>query len=163
MNELAVMTDNELTKALHDVELRECALQTSKGQEKAAEMMLEVLKMIEAAGYPAKSDLASMAMAWVMLLREQIALYSMAVIREAACEFIMSDIREYKQFPSVGQIADTCNRIGKNPRAEVARRREEAIAEQMKAERQAELDALPKEYKDECVRRYGHLWGGCGD
>lgn len=163
MNELTLLTDDQLYKAVADINKRAAALDTPRGQELAAGRMLEVLQLIDAAGYEAKTDIANMAMSWVMLLRDQIEAYDFATLRKAVCDFIQNDTREYKQFPSVGQIREQCDVIGANPKAELCRRREEAIAQRMKAERQAELAALPADYKAACVRKYGHLWGGCGD
>lgn len=163
MNDIALLTDVQLSKEVELMNKRIAALDTPKGQAKASERMLEILRMIEAAGYQPKSDVAEMAVAWVMLLREQIEAYGFDVIRDAACQFIRNDIRQYKQFPSVGQIVDACNAIGRNPKAELNRRRQDAMIEKEKADMQAEIDAMPREYVEACVRKCKFLWGGCGD
>ena len=154
MNDLMLLTDAELNKAIDDMNKRAAALDTVRGQELAAGQMLDVLRLIDAAGYEAKTDISSMAMSWVMLLRDQIEAYGFAAIRKAVCDFIRNDTREYKQFPSVGQIAEQCRAIGANPKAELSRRKEEELVKQIKAERQAELDALPADYKAYCVAKY---------
>lgn len=158
MNEL--MTNDELMLAVRDVEKREASLMTVEGQKRAAGMMLDVLRMIESAGYTPKADPVDMAMVWVMAMREQIAAYRFEVIREAAMEFITKDASEYKMFPSAGQIIDICNRMGKNPRAELARRKAAERVADIEQERADELAALPEGYKAECMRKFEHLWKG---
>lgn len=154
MNNLMLLTDDQLNKAVADMNKRAAALDTPRGQEIAAGRMLEILHLIDAAGYEAKTDIANMAMSWVMLLRDQIEAYGFDTIRKAVCDFIRNDTREYKQFPSVGQIREQCSAIGANPKAELSRRREEELVRRMRAERQAELAALSTEYKAACVAKY---------
>lgn len=149
---------NELTIEVNNIARREASLKTAEGQKRATGMMLNVLRVIEAAGYEPKSDLAEMAVVWVNAMKEQIAVYRFEIIEKAVLEYIQTDTREYKQFPSVGQIIDICNRIGKNPKAELAKREQEERERQMIAERDEELAALPKDYKARCMERFGYLW-----
>ena len=158
MKELAVMTNNELEVAVDNIRRRTELLDTTEGQKKAAGMMIDVLHIIESAGYEPKTDLADMAMIWVMVMREQIAVYQFKGIREAVIEFIKTDTREYKQFPSAGQIMDICMRIGKNPRVELSRRRQAEFERWVDEEKDREMAELPEEYKKACVERVKKFW-----
>lgn len=158
MNELALLSNDELDVEVKNIERRASQLKTIDGQKRAAALMLETLRLIEAAGYSPKTDLAEMAMSWVIIMREQIAVYQFKGIREAVIEFIKNDTREYKQFPSVGQIIDICNHIGKNPKVELSRRRQKEFERMVDEEYDREMAALPEEYKRACMRKYEHLW-----
>lgn len=164
MNELTLMTSDQLAIEARNVDRRYEKLQTAEGQEQAAHLMLNILRMIEGAGYNPKSDLADMAMVWVMAMIDQIAAYRFEGIRKAAIEFIRTDSSEYKSFPTAGQMIDICNRIGHNPKAELGRREMQRVEEELIRERDAELASLPDEYKKQCTERFKHLWKGaiCG-
>lgn len=157
MDELINIT---LEAEVANIEKREASLKTIEGQKRATGMMLDVLRVIEASGYQPKADLAEMAAVWVSAMKDQIAVYRFQGIHEAVMEFIKTDTREYKQFPSVGQIINLCNQLGRNPRAELARRNQEIAEKRMSEEYKAEISALPKEYRDRCVEKYSHLWKG---
>lgn len=158
MNDLTLLPQNELDVLVRDIDRRAVALTTPQGQKKAADMMLEVLHLIEAAGYVPKTDLADMAMVWTMAMIDQIAIYQFKGIREAVMEFIRTDSREYTQFPSAGQIIELCKQMGVNPRAELGRRRQAEFERMVDEERRREMDALPEEYKKACVERLKSLW-----
>lgn len=160
MKELMLLNDDELQTEVLNIDRRRTKLNTSEGMSEASRLMLGVLRGIEAAGYEPKSDLADMAATWVMLMREQIAVYRFEGIKEAVYEFLRTDTREYKQFPSAGQIIEVCSRIGRNPRSELGRRRQAEFERQVDEERDREMAALPEEYKKACAERIKRLWKG---
>lgn len=160
MNELTTYTKDELSVEVNDIDRRKAKLKTAHGLEEATHKMLGILRGIEASGYPTKTDIAEMAFTWTSAMSEQIAVYRIEGIKKAVMEFIRTDTREYKQFPSIGQIIDICEKIGMNPRAELARREQEEYERLIKAERDTELASLPADYKKQCMERYKHLWKG---
>lgn len=155
MNELQV-----LERELQQVEQRQKELSTMEGRLRAEADLLSCLNALKVYGYRLPdAPVDQVARLWERGLEEYIALYGMDLIKLAVMKFAENDAREYKSFPTIPDIKAVCKRLGKNPKAEYAKRQQDAIIQRMKEEREeqvrmwltpereAELDAAYKGVK----------------
>lgn len=133
MNDI-IMTDDKIDSLVADMGKRASQLSTPEGKEAAQDEMIKLLSQLMAAGYrlPQGLDRAFMARTWAAQLSGFITIYGFRVLRRAVAEFINTDSREYKGFPTVSDITEVMKRIGINPKAEKAKKD--------KADREAELE-----------------------
>ena len=133
MNNLAVI--QSIQKELDEVEKRRELLSTPEGLAEADKEMTSLLNAFVMAGYtlPKVQSFRQLASFWRVGLCEEIALYGMPLLKKAAFEFIKEDQREYRACPTIADIKAMCMKMGKNPRAEMARYKQ--------AERERRLEA----------------------
>lgn len=133
MNDI-VATEEKINQLVSDMNQRGAQLATPEGQSAAQDEMIKLLSQLMAAGYrlPQGLDRAFMARTWAAQLSGFITIYGFRVLRRAVAEFINTDSRECKGFPTVSDITEVMKRIGINPKAEKAKKD--------KADREAELE-----------------------
>lgn len=133
MNDI-VSTEEKINQLVSDMNQRGAQLATPEGQSAAQDEMIKLFSQLMAAGYklPQGLDRAFMARTWAAQLSGFITIYGFRVLRRAVAEFINTDSREYKGFPTVSDITEVMKRIGINPKAEKAKKD--------KADREAELE-----------------------
>lgn len=133
INELSLKTDAELEQMVKAIESRSAKLQTKDGITQSEMWMLKMFKYLALSGYkvPAEDKMA-MAKVWVSQLRDYIALYGFKVIEEAVERYVIEDTSSYRQIPNTGQLIAIIKTTGKNPIAEIGRRKQ--------AEREAALE-----------------------
>lgn len=137
MNELQV-----LERELQACDARQKELATMAGKLRAEADMLSCLNALKAYGYrlpDVQPD--QIARLWERGLEEYIVLYGMDVIKLAIMQYAENDDREYKAFPTIPEIKAVCKRMGRNPKAEYARRQHEAIVKRMTEEREEQVQA----------------------
>lgn len=135
MNELQV-----LERELQAVEQRAKTLSTMEGRLRAEADLLSCLNALKVYGYKLPDvPVDQIARLWERGLEEYIALYGMDVIKLAVMRFAENDEREYRAFPTIPDIKAMCRKLGKNPRAEYAKRQQDAIIQRMKEEREEQV------------------------
>ena len=148
MNDLVTMTDNELLKSIAEVESRAKFMETAQGKIRSAERMTVIFAALDGYGYKiGTDDVLTKARLWVDALADEIALFGFDAIEAAVKSFAKNDHRQYKGCPTVSDIILECRKLGRNPRAEMARReqkkREAELEEQWRAE--CKTDKKPEE------------------
>ena len=151
MNELRV-----LERELQEVESREKELATMAGRLRAEAEILSCLNALVAYGYKLPDVPADqIARLWERGLEEYIALYGMNLIKLAVVRFAETDERPYHDFPTISDIKAVCKKLGRNPKAEYAKRQQEQMIERMKEERQIEIREMLTPEKE---REYDERW-----
>ena len=118
------LSEQKLNEMIADVERRKKQLATQSGISAAQDEMLKLFAQLSVCGYHAPKDMDKrfMAKVWSAQLQQYIAIYGFRVLRRAVAEFINSDSREVKMFPTVSDIIGVMKSIGVNPKAELAKK-----------------------------------------
>ena len=148
MENLVSLTSDELMKKVAEIDRRRAYLETTEGRLRAADHFIAMFKVMAILGYRLDdSEKMLKAKLWCDLMSEEIAVYGFDIIEQAFKNFASHDLRDYRAFPMPSDIKAECKKLGKNPKAELGRRRQ--------AQREAELEAQANEiieFADENVK-----------
>ena len=135
--DLTLLTDDELQRRIMEIDRRREKLGTVKGRIEAEDNFAKIFKYLKVYGYKAdiegKEEESLRTKIWLRSLSDEIAVYGFGGIWEAIESFVNSDTREYRPMPMPADIIAACRKLGRNPKAEMARREQ--------ARREAELEA----------------------
>lgn len=147
MNELAVLTNDELAAAINAIEERKAFLATDAGKVRACTNFMDIFKYLEQFGYKFDGDPKLKSQIWTDALREEIAIYGFEGIRDAVKNFALNDTREYRPFPMPSDIIAECRKSGRNPKVELGRREQKRREAELEAQWRAEckVDKKPEE------------------
>lgn len=143
MNDLAILSEQDLLERAKAADFRADYLKTEEGQKEAMMAMLNEFAYLRAYGYRFEGDAKRKAVIWAEALSECISVYGYEKVSEAVRSFANSDLRDFRAFPMPSDIIAECKKLGRNPKAELARREQERI------ERELEL-----KWRKECEREY---------
>ena len=145
MNELSTLTDTELDNEIANLREREMALQTDKGRDYIVMKMRECIGLLETWGYKFEGDEMSLARLWASGLRDEFVRIGQDGIMKAVTLWAENDVSEYRTFPKIPWIKESCKQVGGDPRVEKGRRMQIEAERQMEAEHQAEMEKFKKE------------------
>lgn len=157
MNEITLSTE-KLNEMVAAVEKRAYQLSTPEGQSAAEDEMLKLFAQLTACGYRMDKDIDKrfMARTWAAQLQEHIATYGFKVLRQAVTQFINTDCREYKGFPTVSEITEVMKTLGVNPKAELAKKDLERRVKALEDEHRKEYDkVMTPEHMEYLEKRWG--------
>lgn len=152
MNDLTVMSDNELDVQLALLEERKEQFQSESGIKMVQSKMLEIIGTVEKYGYALKGDRKKIAKVWAHGLQDEIIRLGYTGVQEAVVMWIERDVSQYMTFPKVKWIAEICKEIHGDPRVEKGRRdyqRRLALVEQ---EHQEHVEKWKREHPEEWER-----------
>lgn len=150
MNELALLSNDELDTAIEQIKERELSFQTATGKKYAVSKMLEYITLLETWGYKFDGNEDSLAVLWAKTLKEEIITMGYDGIREALELWVSED--EYRSFPKIPQLKNACARIGGDPRVEKGRRVQAEAERQMELEHQREMEEFKKNHPEAWAR-----------
>lgn len=145
MNELVTLSDTELDKAIQDLKERELALKTDSGKRYITSKMRECIGWLESVGYKFEGDENSLARLWARSLEEEFVIVGESGIKKAVMEWASQDTSEYRSFPKVPWILESCKEIGGDPRVEKGRRIQAEAERQIELDHQREIEEIKKD------------------
>ena len=148
MNELVTMSNTELEQALNDLKERELALQTESGRKYMISKMRECIGLLETWGYKFDGNELALARLWADGLKEEFVRLGADGIQKAVTKWAEADTSEYRSFPKIPWIIESCKQISGDPRVEKGRRMQEQAERQMEAEHKAEMEKFKKEHPE---------------
>ena len=152
MNELVTMSNAELEQALNDLKERELALQTESGRNYIIGKMRECIGLLETWGYKFDGNELALARLWADGLKEEFVRLGADGIRKAVTKWAEADTSEYRSFPKIPWIIESCKQISGDPRVEKGRRMQEQAERQMEAEHKAEMEKFKEEHPELWVK-----------
>lgn len=158
VTDLTLVSDLELGKIELAIKQRTQKLATKEGKAESQLWAVRMIDYIMASGYKLPPvDKEVMAKAYADQLADAIAVYGYDDIAKVVKEWIKNDDREYKRFPTAGDIlAEVKNTLG-NPLAEVARRNHEAeVMRIVEHERSELMKNVTDEQMERLERKYKH-------
>lgn len=153
MNDLTVMSDNELDVQLALLEERKEQFQSESGIKMVQSKMLEILGTVEQYGYELKNaDRKKIAKIWAHGLKDEIIRLGYTGIREAVVMWIECDVSQFMRFPKVREIADICKEMHGDPRVEKGKRDYQKRIALMEQEHREQLEAWKSENPEDWER-----------
>lgn len=140
MNDLTVLTDNELEKELSLLKEREAQYESKDGLKTIQGKTLELIATIEAFGYEVKGDRQMLAKIWAHALKDQVIRIGFAGIQRAAITWYEQDSARFYDFPKVSQIIEVCEQTHGDPRVEKGRRDYERRVASIDQEHEEEVE-----------------------
>ena len=101
MNELTLMTDAQLEKAIEDLKERSLAVKTPSGQAFVVSKMRECIGWLESVGYKFDGDEEALAKLWAHGLQDDFVRLGEIGVKNAVMSFAESDTRTYKTRPQI--------------------------------------------------------------
>lgn len=145
MNDLTVLTDAEIDSKINSIDKRKADLQTSQGQGFLMSKMRECIGWLQTIGYKFEGDESVLARMWADSLKDEFARIGEAGIKNAVMKWASEDNSEYRVFPKVAWIKETCEGMGENPWVEKGKRALKEAERQMEEEHQKEIDEIKKD------------------
>lgn len=158
LQNLMTVSDMQLAVMQNRIEERGKKMMTEAGRKEAQLWTLQLITRIASCGYKLPDiDKKMMALSYEEVLKEAIVTYGCNDIWLAVREWIKNDTRQYKAFPTAGDILDAVKSMLGNPAAEIARREHEHEVERIVAREHEELmkDVTP-EQMEKLERKYKH-------
>lgn len=156
----------ELTEKVKAMDYRKEELKTKEGKTKAKKELIELMMILQAAGYkPPDCNGAVLANVWLKVLEEYLVMYGYEIIPASAWEFISNDDRDVKTFPKPSDYIKAIKQIGGlNPKVELARLKAKMVEDEIEREHREEYaklwDAIPEDKKAEMLKGvdYASYW-----
>ena len=148
MNELTILTDAQLDKAIEDVKERELAIQTKNGYKYTVGFMRSMIYELRQVGYRVEADDTALARLWAHGLKDDFVRLGENGIKAALTKWAEDCCNEYRSFPTIPQIKEACAQIGGDPRVEKGRRMQAEAERKMEEEHRKEMEELKQKYPD---------------
>lgn len=145
MNELTLMTDTQLDKAIEDLKERELAIKTQAGQAFVVSKMRECIGWLESVGYKFDGDETALARLWAHGLQDDFVRLGEVGVKNAVMSFAETDTRTYKTMPQIAWISDKCSEMGGDPRKEKGRRVQAEAERQIEEDHKREMEEIKKD------------------
>ncbi|MBR0085667.1 MAG: hypothetical protein IJL97_03860 [Lachnospiraceae bacterium] len=152
MNGLITLTDSQLETRIAEVQERERSVMTQEGYGFLISKMRELIGLLQTWGYKADIDENSLATLWANSLRDEFVMLGVIGMKQAVMMWAQRDESPYRVFPKVAWIADACKELGGNPRAEKARREQEARELQLEKDHKKQMEHYAKTHPREWAR-----------
>lgn len=148
MNDLMALSDTDLERALDALKERELALQTESGRNYMIGKMRECIGLLETWGYKFDGNEVALARLWADGLQEEFVRLGADGIQKAVTKWAEADNSEYRSFPKIPWIIESCKALGGDPRVEKGRRMQERAERQMEEEHKAEMAKFKKDHPE---------------
>lgn len=161
MNDLALLSDTELDKAIDELKERELALKTESGIDFVGSKMRECIGWLESVGYKFDGDEFALARLWGASLRDEFVRIGETGIKNAVMTWVSEDESEYRTFPKVAWIKEACAKVGGDPRVEKGRRIQAEAERQIEEDHKKEMEEIKNDPERwaEIVRKAKELEG----
>ena len=152
------VSDIQLAVMKNKIEERSRKMMTAEGKKEAQLWTLQLITRIASCGYRLPDiDKKMMALSYEEVLSDAIVTYGCNDIWDAVKEWIKNDTRQYKAFPTAGDILDAVKSMLGNPAAEIARREHEHEVEKIVEKEHDELmKNVTPEQMERLERKYKH-------
>lgn len=144
MNGLITLTDSQLETRIAEVQERERSVITQEGYGFLISKMRELIGLLQTWGYKADIDENSLATLWANSLKDEFVMLGVIGMKQAVMMWAQRDESPYRVFPKVAWIKDACKELGGNPKAEKARREQEARERQMEEDHKKQMEHYAK-------------------
>lgn len=156
ITDLSVISDKQLALMKNEINERGKMMLTQEGKKESRIWALKLIDYLLSSGYKlpdASKD--RMAVVYADQLSEAIVIHGYDQIQKVVREWIKNDTRQYKAFPTAGDILDAIKNMLGNPAAEIARREhEEEVRKMVERERAELMKDVSEEHIEELKRRY---------